>query len=173
MLTGALGGPPGPGGTAWGTLGNPVGGGGGGLLCKENKKKIQPHHWQRVLNQVFIWLLLFLTYSRAHKIGYTDIHLVVQTSIPCLPSDNLSNVKWQFYNPSMLTPKGNIYNSGSYNLYFETDPWMTRMDRMCDFLCFTMHYIFKTIDSSYLFSPISINKQLPRWHHPLWRDAPD
>lgn len=39
MLTGALGGPPGPDGAVWGTLGNPVGGGGGGLLCQENKKK--------------------------------------------------------------------------------------------------------------------------------------
>lgn len=39
MLTGALGGPPGPDGAVWGALGNPVGGGGGGLLCQENKKK--------------------------------------------------------------------------------------------------------------------------------------
>lgn len=35
MLTEAPGGPPGPGGAAWGTLGNPVGGGGGGLLCRQ------------------------------------------------------------------------------------------------------------------------------------------
>lgn len=47
MLTGAPAGPPGPAGTAWGTLGNPVGGGGGGLLCKENNKITQPHYWQR------------------------------------------------------------------------------------------------------------------------------